>query len=373
MVKKVVLTAIFIKLVIFILIVIAFNLLPFSVNTYYANFHYPFNSRITLQTAFSTWDAQHYLFLGRYGYHPGLESDRFYPLLPGLIGILTPIFGAFFSGMLFANVISIIGFVYFYLFVKELTKNEKTAYLSFLLLISFPTAFYFSLIYSEAIFLGIIMPLFYYLYKRRFLLVFVLSVLLPLLRPTGIFILFPLFVFIVYDYLKDKKFSFKPSTLLLLAPFIGFGLDLIVIYHSTGNFFTQFIGDASVVGGWSVGAIFHPNIFIQSLIPAHPAIHGFTNSIIDRLFFVLFLVLLPLVFKKTDKVLFIYTLAMGIVPVFGSFMSYTRYLLLAFPIFIAMAVFFSAKKEKYVFPYFYISLLFQALFIILHSLNYWVS
>ena len=228
------------------------------------------------------------------------------------------------------------------------------------------------------------MPLFYYLYKKRYLYVSLFAFLLPLLRPTGDFIEAPLLIFVFMDYWKGAKHAstyvwhsilhWKWSVLLILPTLVGFGLYLLIMYHTTGNALTGFVGDNMVVGGWKVSNLWHPWVFLGELFSSHLALHGFTNSVIDRLFFIAFVVLLPFVWKKTDPILFIYTCCMGLVPLFGNFMSYTRYVLLAFPLFIVLGIFFSQKNKKYLFfPYMYASLLLQALFIVMHVLNYWVA
>jgi len=382
--KKVILTAILIKAFIYAIIFMSYNLLPFSESMHNANFHFFPKGSITFQSAFSTWDAQHYLFLAQYGYHPGFESDRFYPLLPGLIHLFSPLFGFFLSGLFISSVMSTIGFVYFYLFVRDFTKDESVAFLSFLLLLFFPTSFYFSLIYSEGLFLGIVAPLFYYLYKKKYLLSFVLSFLLPLVRATGILILPALSIYVFLDYFKFPLNNFKktlksalrirPSLAIVFAPFIGFAILLFMMHFSTGNLFTGIIYSGNVVGGWHINSLWNPMIFLHNLFDTHLVLHGFTNSIIDRIFFILFLLSLPLVWKKTDLFLFIYTLSMGLVPLFGSFMSYTRYSLLALPIFIAWALILKNKKYAFLkFSVFYLMISIQTLFIIMQALNLWVA
>lgn len=372
--KKVIYTILFAKVSIFLLIFLAFSLLPFSKAGYYFNFHYPANSQVTLTTTFSTWDAQHYLFLAQKGYHPGEESNRFFPLFPSLIRLFAFAGGYFFSGLCIANIFSIIGFIYFYLFVKDFTKKESIAYKSLLVFLVFPTSFYFSLIYSEGIFLGIVMPLFYYLRKKKILYVALCAFLLPLARPTGILICFPLFVNAVLDYMRSKTLHVRFPVILPFMPLLGLLLYFLFMFHTTGNLMTGFASQGNVVGHWQISAIIHPQIFLQNIFPHPLTVHGFTNSLLDRISFLFFIALLPLVWKKTNPTLFSYVLIMGMVPLFGSFMSYTRYLVLAFPIFISLGIFFSEQtKKQFVFSYIYICLLLQALFIVMHSLNYWVA
>jgi hypothetical protein len=80
----------------------------------------------------------------------------------------------------------------------------------------------------------------------------------------------------------------------------------------------------------------------------------------------------PLVYKKTNKVFFFYYLALGSVPILGSFMGYMRYLLPAFPLFIALGRVFEKKKMLF-YSYLYISLFLQVLFVVMSALSYWVA
>lgn len=43
------------------------------------NFRWPSGSAVSLGSYFSTWDAQHYLFMSRYGYQPETNSIFFFP------------------------------------------------------------------------------------------------------------------------------------------------------------------------------------------------------------------------------------------------------------------------------------------------------
>lgn len=379
--KKVISTILLIKICTFLLIICAYYLLPFSKPGYYFNFH--LSQQISLQSAFTTWDAQHYLYLAQNGYKHITESDRFFPLLPSLIRTFSFLGEYFWGGMIIANIASFVGCIYFYLFVKNFSKNETVAYISLLLLLIFPTSFYFSLLYSESIFLLLISAAFYYLYEKKYLLSGLFALFLPLTRPTGIFILLPFFVYVLFDYYKAIKktkdiFSspllFRSSLLLLLFPLMGLGIYFYLMYHTTGNAFTGFALQNNVVGRWQISAFLQPDVFLRNIFPAQFAIHGFTNSLFDRLFFLVFLISLPVIWKKTNPVLFSYALIMGIVPLFGSFMSYTRYMLLVLPIFIAYGKIFAEKQFSWkIILYAYPSLLLQALFIVLHSLNYWVA
>lgn len=380
--KKAIITIFYSKIIVILLVIMAFNLLPFSKESYFANFHLP-NSGINLQTAFSTWDAQHYLNLAQYGYKTNTESVRFFPVFPLLIYLVSPIVGYFFAGFIIANIASFIGFIYFYLFVKEFLHSEKTAYKSLLLFLIFPTSFFFVLLYSESIFFCFVMLLFYFLYKKNFLTASILAFLLPLVRPTGIFIIIPVFIYMIMDYRENIFFlskehfskthiSFRPSFFPFMFSILGVGVYFIFMQIATGNPFAGFAFQNDLAGHFTQFS-FHWN-FLSDIFPQKLTLHDPNNSLLDRLFFLGFISSLPLIWKKTDKVLFAYALSMGLVPLLGSFMSYMRYLLMVFPLWIALGSVFEEKKFSWLtFFYVYPAFLMQGLFIILQSLNLWVA
>jgi hypothetical protein len=120
--------------------------------------------------------------------------------------------------------------------------------------------------------------------------------------------------------------------------------------------------------------IFHPDIFLKNLFSPLPAGHVYLNSGIDRGFFIFYLISLYFIYKKLDKTLFLYALAFGTLPLFGSFMSYARYVLLVFPIFMVSAVMLQPKKYRnYLYGILVLSILAQTIFLFMHALNYWVS
>jgi hypothetical protein len=93
---------------------------------------------------------------------------------------------------------------------------------------------------------------------------------------------------------------------------------------------------------------------------------------LDRLFFAVYLASAPLVYRKVDLPLFVYYLSIGLVPLLGSFMSYTRYLLPAFPLYVAYADIF-ARHQKAMMVVVVAMVLVQYLFIGLHVRNIWVA
>jgi hypothetical protein len=380
MIKKIILLTLAVKITIFLIIFLAYNLMPSNAYGHYLNFLYPKNQKITLLSAYKTWDGQHYIYLAEKGYGKELSSDAFYPLYPVSISMVNLFLrNSLLSGLLISNALSFIAIVIFYLFVKDFYKNKKIAYTSVLLLFSFPTAFYFSLVYSESLFFLLSIAFFYYLYKKRFFVVGLFAFLVPLSRSLGILVFLPLLSFFI------NSFSFNPKQflsqkvnlriLLVLVPLFGFFCYLLFMFLSTGHFIEGFLVQKMNIAQWSVGNILKIDVLIRNFFDMHLAIHGFVNSVLDRIFFVVFLCSLPLIYKRGDKNLFIFSLFLGLVPPFlGSFMSYTRYMLVIFPLFMVLGSYLEEKRYNFLkFPLIYSMLLLQGLFLIMQALNYWVA
>ena len=170
-------------------------LLPFNKLHFYSNFNYPDGQKITSITAFKTWDAQHYLYLSEVGYKKDQPSNWFYPVFPYTVKVAQVIFrDTFISAMIVSNLYSFCALLILYSFVKKLF-DKKVAFYSVIALLSFPTAFYLNLIYSESSFLFLALCFFYFLYKGKAKYALPFVFLLPLARSIGVLIAIPYLIF----------------------------------------------------------------------------------------------------------------------------------------------------------------------------------
>ncbi len=373
------------KIAIVLIAFLAIGFFPFNEKTFRTNFVYPKSQKITLLSSLKTWDAQHYLYLSEAGYKPDQISNGFYPLYPFTIKLLTFITkNSFFSAMFLSNLYSLIALLLFYSLVRSL-KGEDAAFYATIAFIMFPTGFYLNIIYSEALFIMLCMGFFFYLYKKNYILASVFGLFAPLARSIGLFIAIPFLVFLIMQHKKGKlitlptfnsplKFRINFEYLWLIFPVLGYILNFLYMYFATGNPFAQYSAFQYFVGNYSVLNILNIPLFFQNLFGTGLVLHGLTNSILDRIFFAFFILMIPVVYKKADKALFFFYVALGFVPIFGSFIGYMRYLLPAFPLYIALGDIFSKKKYNFGFyPYIIVSYSLQVLFVILYALSYWVS
>jgi hypothetical protein len=216
-----------------------------------------------------------------------------------------------------------------------------------------------------------VIAFFYHFYEKQFYPCLLLSILIPLVRPSGILVILPLLVYVILELWNDKKVKETKNYLLLLGFILGFLLYLCIMKYFTGSFFSGFDAQTLYIANNSLGNLFHPiSWFQRNFINIHYTFNGYTTSILNRIFFGLYLMLLFFVYKYLDKTLFIYSLALGLIPALtGDFMSYIRYLFVVFPIFIVLSLKFQKNAYFIIIP----SFILQILLLILHTLNYWVA
>ncbi len=149
---------------------------------------------------FFNWDSGWYLSIVQHGYNfiPGKESNvAFFPLYPLLVKIFSFYTDnqniVIFTGYLLSNIFCLLACFYLYKLVK-IDYSESIAFKSVLFLIIYPVSFFFSIFYSEGLFLFLIIATFYYARTRNWPMMAVFGFFLPLTRSIGIFALIPLLI-----------------------------------------------------------------------------------------------------------------------------------------------------------------------------------
>jgi Gpi18-like mannosyltransferase len=100
------------------------------------------------------WDGQWFLRIADRGYYRDDASTAFLPLYPSLISGLAPLFGG--DTLVAGCIVSWLSFAAALWVLWPLLRDElgeEVALLSLVLLVTFPTAFYFHAVYTESIFL----------------------------------------------------------------------------------------------------------------------------------------------------------------------------------------------------------------------------
>jgi hypothetical protein len=166
--------------------------LLFGRNYYFTPFH-PWNYLVYTDKqagawlAFINWDGQHYLRLALGGYPlPADPSSAFYPLFPALIALaMASGLGPIGAGLLVVTCASLAVFILF----SRLVEDRASLWL----FASFPTAFYLSVVYAEALFIALLLGLFWALRDpKRAVVALLCAALIPLARGQGLWLALPL-------------------------------------------------------------------------------------------------------------------------------------------------------------------------------------
>ncbi|HZR20557.1 MAG TPA: mannosyltransferase family protein [Verrucomicrobiae bacterium] len=352
---------------------------------------------------FGTWDAAHYLLLSKVGYAKNSASCAFYPLWPLAIRFVANLTGAdhLIVGLLLANGFSLAGWLLFY-YNTSRRFGESVASLALILLITFPGSLFYQFVYSESLFFLILMLLFFGLERNQSCVALLAAFLLPLTRGVGVFSILP----IVWHAFRHKQVGifpirgFRPwpkifmrsghsqtscgaaasvqhrehrtvqmpgrtssvwcfkiakaiwcqtnyrNVAIVFAPIMGLLTYFCLIKLWTGNPFEGLQAQKywrnihSIRNLWNL-----PKFVVGFLSP--DAWHAFKGSVLDRGLFLILMYTLPRIWRL-GKDMLIWAYVLGILPAMsGTFVSFTRFESIVFPMFVALASFFYEAKNKF--------------------------
>jgi hypothetical protein len=336
------------KACLFLTISLSLHLLPpiFDAASYQKRFHWPENEPATSEWIFKTWDTAHYLYLSEEGYSHAAGSAAFHPLWPALIGLAAPIFGSsLWAAMVLANLLSAIGLVVLHRLTARLT-DEGIADTTLLLALAYPGALFYCLPYTESLFLLITVSVFSLLVSGRVGAAAWLSALAAPTRAVGVFLVIPLMWRLVSDWRRGRRPWWHCAA--GLAPLVGMALTLGIMWAQTGNWLAGMEAQARYASQGSIAKIFAPVEFYRSFVDVW-GVHGVLHSGIDRVFFVVMIVGVAAVVRWEGRVgpWSLYSAAMILVPAMTmSFMSFTRYPTVVFPIFMGFGVALSRHRRR---------------------------
>ena len=134
---------------------------PYKVANYYLGTTDFWNDR--LFAAWGRWDGEWYLQIINFGYTPPEATPAFFPLYPllvritGLLGHLNFLV----AGVVVSAIASAVVFILFYNLTLRDFKSKSLAGSALLRLVIFPTVFFLSAIYTEALFMALTLAAFF--------------------------------------------------------------------------------------------------------------------------------------------------------------------------------------------------------------------
>lgn len=368
--KKIVKYLLFWRLATLLIAAIAYYVLPIKDCCQNFGARLDFNYLTNIWANFAGTD---FLDLARLGYGNILKPATyiFFPLFPQLINNLTHLTHNYLASGLIISHLSLIAALYFLYKLVRLDYKEETAKLTLIMLMIFPTAFFFGSVYTESFFLLLVVLSFYFARKKLFFLACLMGLFASSTRVAGIFV----WPALVWEMWRERKNTFL---IWLILPPLGLFSYMKFLFTKTGDalYFLKVSPD------------FGPNQVISKLVLLHQVFfryakmlafgsHTDITYIVVLLEFIVgtsLLVLTFFAFNKLRRSYAIYMLLSYLIPTFtGTFATQPRYILTIFPAFILIALWY--KKQTSIVKRFFISanIIYWIIAIALFTRGYFVA
>lgn len=321
----------------------------------------------------ANFDGYHYLLISQKGY--GTYQQAFFPMYPRLIKIISPFLGSeLLAGLIISNVCFLLSLFLFYKLIC-LDYREEIARKALIFLMIFPTSFFFGAVYTESLFLVLVLGSFYAARKGNWWAAGALGGLASYTRVVGILI-FPALIYEWYEQNKIKSLRMKIKS---LSPLFLIPLGLL----SYMNYLRQNYKDPLLF--IHVQSYFGANRSSGKIILLYQVFWRYLKMVLttkaDILYFTVwlellsalgFIALLVLAFKQKMRLSYLIfsSLAFIMPTLSGTFSSLPRYILVLFPAFIYLGMI----KNRII--QFWLKMIFGLLLIISAALfyqGYWIS
>jgi hypothetical protein len=316
----------------------------------------------------SHWDGEHYvrLAMGGYLHPPDNVSPAFFPLYPLVLRSFAELFGGPITKealSVWAPLLSLLFLPFALYFIYRISLDafdERVAKGTVLILAFFPTTFFLNAAYTESMFLALSAGTLWAMRVRKDLLVAcVLAGFAAATRNVGVFLVAPL----IYEWIKDIERYRWRGIYLLLAPgglfaymgylWVRFG-DPLLFYSAQESWGRQATGPLDTASRAWVSAIEGAGRLLDPDLWAHPSLRNVANELagasnfFNLAFFVFAMVVLFAGLRYLPLSLTVYGLLL-VAPatLFGTpgspLMGTPRYVLVAFPVFIVLALLFRTR------------------------------
>lgn len=290
---------------------------------------------------FGNFDGVHYLRVAQ-NWYSDAYTQAFFPLYPILIKSLAIFIpkntsldlqsfvdpAYFLSGFVLSNIFFALGLLFLYKLFR-LDFDKQVSFRSLVLLLVFPTAFYFGSVYTESLFLLLTVTSILLVRKRNFLFASIFILFAACTKIIGILLL----VYYFYEILKSR-ISYKSALGLLIAP-LGLLSYVYYLFIRTGDPI-GFLTSQKAYGSEKLvqGIVLFPQViyrYAKILYSVELGSTAFFNAFLELSFTLIAIGLLVWLFKKMDRGYWILTLLFLLVPTLsGTLSSMPRYVLFGF-------------------------------------------
>lgn len=286
------------------------------------------------------FDGEHYLSIAQMGYQP--LTYFFFPIFPMMSKLVGNLIGGGFTNLAWSGLfISNIAFFMALVGVWKISAMEfgkKIARNAILLLLFFPTSYYFGSYYTESIFLALTVWSFYFIRRSQWVYGGVFAGFSTAARIVGVALL-PAYLI---EFWQTKKKNIWSIIGILLVP-VGILIYMYYLNIKTGDPL-NFFNTVSIFGPQrSSTFILLPQVFYRYFFKIIPGVDysyfpNIFTTYLEIITGVIFLILTLVAFWKMRLSYAVYLFLGYIIPTLsGSFSSFPRYVLVLFPAFILMA------------------------------------
>lgn len=314
--------------------------------------------------SWANFDGVHYLTIAERGYVGTALIQAFFPVYPFLTKYLNLIIGnTIISGLLLSTLFSFgLWLTWFYFLKKHF--SQRVAWVGMGILFLFPTSFYFTALYTESLFLLLILWIFLLAEKQKWMLVSVLTMLLSATRVVGVFIIPALMLEVLgLNFWKDLtsmasgKFSqlrskLNPTTLkttlLLAMGSLGLFTYMYFLWQEFHDPLYFFHVQSAFGSGRQENLVVYPQVvwrYLKILLTFEPHNWRYLTYVQEAVVGTVGFVLLLLSVKKVKLSWWAFSVMAFLLPTLtGNFSSMPRYVLVCFPIFIWLALLLQNKR-----------------------------
>ncbi len=178
-----------------------------------------------LLTVWGRWDAVHYIDIATQGYQ-GTDM-AFFPLFPFLIHVIGGLIGNHLvAGILISNVAFFFGLLFLYKLLEH-EYDRPVARRAIFYISIFPSAFFFSAVYTESLFFMLTVASFYYMRQHRWWLAGAIGCFAAMTRVEGVLLGLPFFI---EWYMQSRPNFTRNLVNLIPGALIALGLGIYMAY-----------------------------------------------------------------------------------------------------------------------------------------------
>jgi hypothetical protein len=252
---------------------------------------------------------------------------------------------AFAAGFFAANILSLAAAVILFLYLRS-GHDEATSLIAVLLLCASPFSVFLDAPFTESLFLCLVAGMFLAIEKRLWLAVGICFALLSVTRPNGILIAIVPLAFLANDIIQGRCLSWRKASKILwlgpaLLPYIAW-----IWYNNakTGDPLFYY----NIQQRWYSGDSLIGNFFLNlgSLFRfSELQWHAFHSSRIDVIVMTLSIIILMVGMRRLRITETAYAAVILFIPLIAKdLMSYSRYAITAWPLFLLIALWLSNRK-----------------------------